>query len=186
MSGPPQVLGCMQRAGPQLWARCRGTLDVWAGFWGVCCQSTLPAGLLPGGTGLQPEPQPLGRRVSEQQLTRDTPNSHLMLISKEGGILGWPLALLKCLVSEDCFLICQEEVRIAPAPWAPLTVTPLGSPRSPIVRRVALSWGASQDVTLDPHARTQGKGRDCHRRDEAVASHALVAAWSPGEAPGRD
>ena len=26
-------------------------------------------------------PSPLGRRVMEQQLTRDTPNSHLMLIS---------------------------------------------------------------------------------------------------------
>lgn len=36
-----------------------GALDVWAGLGGGSAASPpLPAGLLPGGTGLQPEPQP--------------------------------------------------------------------------------------------------------------------------------
>ena len=77
-----QVLGCMQGAdhssGPGV-----GALDVWAGLRGSAASPPLPATLLPGGTGLQPEAQSPGEEgngtAADQGHSQLASDAHFLL-----------------------------------------------------------------------------------------------------------
>lgn len=76
---------------PKSWVACKEPTTALGQVWGHLMSGLDLGGLLPVHPCLLPScqvepacslrPSPLGRRVMGQQLTRDTPNSHLMLIS---------------------------------------------------------------------------------------------------------
>lgn len=78
--GPPKSwVACKERtiALGQVWGHLTSGLDLG----GSAASPPLPAASCQVEPACSLSPSPLGRRVMEQQLTRDTPNSHLMLIS---------------------------------------------------------------------------------------------------------